>query len=357
MKRKTLTLILTLALCLTLLPGIAIADSLTASGSVVGAQEIAIKAPVTGDLMPFSLREGDLAESGSLLFEIEAEKLYANYDGVVGGVTVKPGDATEAVTAIYKALFYIQPDSAFVIKSSTSDAYDEPENKFLQVGTHVYLKSRSSSKYTGEGWITEVDGASFTVEVLDGNLRYDEPVTIHLNADHSNDSRIGRGDVTRVNPIAVNASGTVLKVHVTEGQHVKKGDLLIEYVTDTLTPSEAQNANILRVTAYQELILSSISATQGSRATKGSVLAKAFPRDSMQVAVNVDESYISKLQVGGSADIEFENVKSGQVKGTIASISYINASDSSDSQYTVYVDFTPDADIRIGMRATVSFEF
>ena len=332
------------------------AEYLTATGAVVGSGEIAVKAAVGGDLKPFSLREGDLAAAGDKLFEVEPERLYANADGIVCAIVAAAGDTCEAVLAIYDALMLIEPDRSFSVEANTADAFDDPDNKYLRAGSAVYLRSRSNSQYRGTGRIVGVDGNAFTVEVTGGNLRYAESVNIYLRSDCANETRIGKGEVKRINPLAVTASGTILKVHVTEGQRVRKGDLLIEYVSDSLSPSDAANADICSVYADRPLIISGVSATQGSRATKGQVLATAYPRGAMQVSVNVDEGYVGKIQVGGDAVIEFENIRSGRVQGKVASISYINASGGSDCEYAVYVDFNAGEEIRIGMRATVSFE-
>ena len=62
-------------------------------------------------------------------------------------------------------------------------------------------------------------------------------------------SRIGRGTVGRTKTVAVNAEGSVLKMHVKAGDTVERGELLFETVTGTLDGLYAPDKQVVSDTA------------------------------------------------------------------------------------------------------------
>ena len=72
--------------------------------------------------------------------------------------------------------------------------------------------------------LDEKDDSKFTVEVTGGEFYMGETVDIYRSGDYANASRIGRGTVGRTQTVAVNAEGSVLKMHVKAGDTVERGE-------------------------------------------------------------------------------------------------------------------------------------
>lgn len=324
---------------------------LSLTGVVVGSGEVAVKAPASGYLEPFALRQGDVVRRGDTLFSVETRKIYSDYDGRVGGIMAGSGDSADAAASMYGAVMYIEPADSYIINCATSDAYNERENRYINIGETVYIKSRSSAKYTGEGRVVYVSGKQFKVEVTGGNLRFEEPVNVFRDEDHENDSRIGKGDVTRIDPVAVSASGTIVSVHVGEGDLVKKGDLLIEYVPDAIVPGEGMS----QVVAEADYVISQVSATQGAQVSKGQSLAAMYPLGAAQIRVDADERDVYSIEVGD--EVEVEPGDNGEtLKGVVASVSRVNTSTTDEAKYAVYIDYQPGEDVMLGSHVAVHFK-
>ena len=105
---------------------------------------------------------------------------------------------------------------------------------------------------------------------------------------------------------------------------------------------------------------------QGGKVEKNSVAAVLYPAGSMRIEAQVDEADLSSIAVGDPVTIELLWNQDAEItyEGTISMISAIANSaasqtgaeqETSDSvTFTVYVDFTPDANTRYGMSALVS---
>lgn len=325
--------------------------TLSLSGYVVPGETVSIKANFGGMMEDYTLRAGDTVEEGEALFEIATTKLYAPMDGVITGLFAAEGDEASYVQNRYGALLYIEPDSRFVIHTDVSEAYDSNENRIVHIGETVYLVSTNNSDRTGVGFVTAVDGKSFSVEVTEGNLRFDEKVTICRSEDHASSSRIGRGKTERAQAEAITGDGSVLMLHVQDGDTVKKGDLLAETVVGSLD-EKATLSNV--ISSSNSGVIAAIFAERGAEVAKDQVLATLYPADNYQVAVDVNEMDLGAIAVGDSVQIEFLFDSSGPlVNGTIAGISALSTTETGDAEYTVYIDFDADESIRQGMSATV----
>lgn len=321
------------------------------SGQVVAGESLSLTAPYGGKLLDYTARAGDVAKPGETPFSIETTKLYAPCDGVVGGVRAQPGDEAAFIQEQYGALLFIEPATLLKIDTSTAEAYDKNENKLVHVGETVYLQSNNSKSRTGAGYVTQVDGSRFSVEITQGNLSVDERASVYRNPNYEGASRIGIGKTARFNPVAITGEGSVLRVLVAEGQAVRRGDALAEMVNGVLPGYSAA----LRDAAIPCLsIVSSIAAQPGEQVSAGQVLATLHPVESLQIMADLNELDLERIQVGDAVRVELTGLKeSGLLEGTVASISSLSSTDSGDAEYKVYVDFPVGSAVREGMSATV----
>lgn len=349
---------------LSLLPAASLAQenverrAMMLQGTVVSGNAMAVTAPVGATVDEVLVRVGDTVSEGDLLFTMDTTKVYAQSDGMVAGVRAQPGDDVATVQERYTGLMYIEPSSKYTISTSTSNAYDSSENNYIHVGETVYLRSNTTRKRTGIGFVTLVDSSSYNVEITAGNLELDEYVDIYRDPEYVYATKIGTGKIARGTDVAVTETeGTVYKVHVAQGDQVKRGDLLMEIVTGSFS---AQDIPSLEVAADYDGVIATVDASAGDAVTEKQVLATVYPAEDMQIAVDVTESNLVQIAVGDRVRIEMENiVNSTDLWATVASISGLSneaeEEDDDEASYTAYLDFDAADWIREGMSVNAYF--
>ena len=319
-----------------------------------------IVAPYGGTVYSVAVRAGDSVEIGDAIASIGTTKVYAMTEGTISGVFASEGDAAADIKERYGALCYIEPINRYTLDASTEKAYNSSENRYLHIGETVYLSCTKDGTHQGRGVITAIDKEDedkYTVEVTGGEFYMGETVAIYRDAAYTNESRIGRGTVERTPPVAVNAEGSVLRLHVKAGDSVERGELLLETVSGTLDGLYAPET---KVVSDIKGVIASVDADNGAAVEKGAKIATIYPEDAMQVSMVISESDLADVKVGGKASIEFNWDADGERRfdGVISAISYVNekkqeGSAGSAAEYTAYVSFTPDATVRLGMTVVV----
>ena len=346
--------ILSVLVACALLLGSACAISFT--GTVAASDTVEIYAPIGGSVECVEVSVGEKVKEGDVLASLKTTKVYATEDGVVTGIFGEPGDNAETIAERYGAVMYIEGETVYTISASTEEAYNTTDNKFVHVGEEVYLYCYSHSSHTGTGVITSVEGINYNVNVLEGEFLLGETVNIFRGETTASAKRIGRGDVNRKNPTAVSGNGSIVSIAVKNGDAVKKGDLLFETLDgsfDGLYMTGAQIATDAAGTIAQ------LNLNQGSKTEKGSVAAVIYPVGKMRVEAQVSEYNLSEIAVGDKVNVELiwnqdEEVNYAGVVSMISAIAAEGNGENGDVSYTVYVDFTPDANTRYGMSAVVS---
>ena len=362
MKRNMLRIALCFALILGL-TGSALAET-TFDGTVVSGESVSVTAPFGGTVSSFRLRAGDELAVGDVVAEVATTKVYAPEDGVISGLFGQAGDTVEDVATRMGAVLYIEPVQKYSVSASVEKAYNNSDNKFVNIGETVYLKSvYSSNGNTATGTITAVDGANYTVETTSGELLMEETVYIYRDADYTSTSKIGRGTVSRTAAVAVGATATsnsasstnsILAINVKDGDAVTRGQLLYETVTGTLDGLYATGNQIV---ADEAGIIASVNRSAGSSLNKGDTILTLYPKDKMQVSMDIDEYDLADIHEGDTLQLEFDYDDSGNsvTTGTVALISHVSdSSGSSDASYKVYINFTPTEETRLGMTVIVS---
>ena len=352
--------ILTGALACALLTPCALAETISFTGTVSAKATSEIYAPIGGTVESVNAVAGQQVRAGDVLATLATTKVYAPEDGVITGLFAQPGDSADSVSQRYGAVLYIEGASVYTISASTDNAYNTTENKFVHVGEEVYLSCYSYGSHSGTGVITAIEGTSYTVEVTSGAFLIGETVSVYRGESATTAERIGRGTLGRINPTAVSASGSIVSLAVQNGDAVRKGDLLFETLEGSFDGYYMSGSEI-RATA--DGVVSQVSLTQGGRLEKGSVAAVLYPEGAMQIQAQIAEANLGLIHVGDPVEIELNWNSDAEVRysGVISMISAIADSssgegmDSSESvTYTVYIDFTPDADTRYVMTAVVS---
>lgn len=324
-------------------------------GFVTGGEVISVLAPFGGLVGEVAVQAGDRVTLGDRIATIQTGKVYAETDGTVTGVFGRAGDQTEGITERYGAVLFIGPVNRYTISASTEKAYDRSENKFIHIGEKVHIKCTADGTHQGTGIVTGIgDEGKYTVEVNAGAFAIGETVNIFRRADYAAASRTGRGTVAATPPVPVKGAGSILKMHVENGDQVERGQLLFETVEGTLDGLYAPGADIL---ATESGIVGSIEAGAGAAISKGGKIAAIYPDEALQVEIPVSESDLSAIYVGMPVVIEFSWDPELQTRfdGAVTRISYLNtaAEGSAEPSYTACVAFTPDEKVRLGMTVLV----
>lgn len=332
------------------------ASAISFSGSVAASDSVEVYAPIGGTVAQVEASPGDRVSAGEVLATLETTKVYAAEDGTVTGVFGEPGDNAETIGERYGAVLYIEGETVYTISASTEEAYNTTANKLVHVGEKVALECYSHGSHSGTGVITAIEGTSYSVNVLEGEFLLGETVNIFRGESTASANRIGRGDIQRKSPTSVTGSGGIVSIAVQDGDPVKKGDLLFETLDgsfDGLYMSGSQ------ITVGAAGTIAQLNLSQGSRIEKDSIAAVIYPEGMMRVEAQVSEYNLMEIAVGDRVNVELLWNQDAEVSypGTVSMISAIAAENSGEGDavyYTVYVDFTPDADTRYGMSAVVT---
>ena len=348
MTKKIISILLILAL---ILPGAALAST-TFDGTVVAGDAVSITAPFGGTISSFRLRQGSRIQLGDMVAEIQTTKVYASADGVIAGVFAQEGDGVDNVVSRYGAVMYIVPQNKYTISADIEKAYNNSQNKYINIGETVYMTCTSDGAHTAVGIATAASGTGYTVETTSGELMMGETVYIYRDAARSSKSRIGKGTVGRTAEIAVKGSGSILKLHVKDGDSVKRGDLLFETVTGDLDGLYAVSNQVL---SHVSGVVASVNTSVGSNVNKNDTLLTVYTMDSLQVKISVNEYDLVDIAEGDKVQLTFnyDESKSVQTTGTVALISHLSSGSGSEASYETYIDFVPDENVRIGMTVVI----
>ena len=355
--RRMFAGLLTLAIALALASGAMAAGEpvLTYEGTVVGAKTIPVSVPYGGQIGEINLRAGDWVQAGDVLTELTATKNFAPIEGTVVGLQATEGDGTESVSERYGAVLYIEPTHRYTVSANSEKAFNNSETRFLHLGERVYLTCASDGSHQGTGFIATFTENGYTVEVTGGEFYLGEKVDIFRTEERAKESNLGRGTVSRANPVAVKGSGSLLRLHVQNGDYVERGELLFETVEGVLDGMYAPGPKVVSTVTG---VVSSVEKNEGDTASKGDALIKVIPQNSFQVQFEMPEADLFTLSVGQKVNMElyWDNEVGRYYPGEITSISYNSEEQKTDSDrkmYKAYVTFKPDERIRLGMTMLV----
>lgn len=317
------------------------------TGKVEAKETVTVYAPFGGTVQDYTVRAGDAVAEGDVLFTLDTIKVYAPLDGTVRGIFAEEGDTAAYVQGIYGALCSIEPDNQLTVQATSSERYDSEENRYLHLGETVYIRSTSGDR-KGVGRLIQQSGETFSVEVESGTLRLTDNVNLYRDSRYEAESRIGRGIVMRTSAVPVSGEGAVVSIAVQDGQTVARGDVLFELVSGTLDGMQPVSPE---ARAPQDGIVASVSAVAGQASAKNQPLASIYLMEQLQLVSSVSEEDIGRVAVGDAVRITFDNIADTTYEGTVASISGLGTPTENYASYTVYVDFTPDDSVRLGMSA------
>ena len=352
--KKEMTVLIA-ALVLAAVSCSALADSITMNGTVVNVAPQTITAPLGGTVKDIYVLAGDQVSAGDVLALLEGDKVYALEDGTVRFFG-DAGDSAEMVANRYGAVAYVEPACEYTISASTKQAYDKEENKNIHPGETVYLRCVDDSKHTGMGIVTSVSGTSFSIEVTRGAFANGESVYAYRSADYATTARIGKGDISRQDPVAYTGDGVIVRFAVKNGSQVKKGDVLFETLSGSFA-HQTEDLNVIKAAA--DGVVSSLSLNRGDSVSAGSAAAELYPDEFMRIEATVTETDLQYFSVGDAVKVELIYLEDGEysVEGVVEKISRIGKTSSDDGEeasFTVYIIPAETEKLLYGMTALIS---
>lgn len=351
--KKTITVWLVLAAMIAMIgvPALAeesVATSATANANVVASRTVHVTAPFAGTLLPFSVSEGDTVAEDETLFILDTVKVYAPQSGTLGGMFANEGDNAESVMQRYGALCTIEAENTFYLDASSANAYyNNKKNKLLHVGETLYLKEGDEK---GTGIVTSVSQMKYTVEILTGDYDMGDTVKCYRDSAYANDSDTGSGQVMRLDDILVNGSGRVFAVHKKAGDKVAAGDLLFEMI-DTSSAPDTESREIVSSTAGA---IQALHVLPGAQVYKGQLLCEVADLSNLELSVQMDEVYLSKISVGSVLTYVFDAFPDRVLQGSVTEIKPLGATRQNAAYFDVRVSLPSDANLLPGMNATVT---
>ncbi len=322
------------------------AMALEIEGKIQPAKTLTIRAPYSGMADDVEWAAGDEVLAGDALFALSTTKVYADFDGTVTGIFAQAGDSAASVAERYGALMYVEREALYTAQCTTSGAASDNENKIVHAGETVYIRSTADSKREGVARVTGVSGNSYTLEVvLEDDLKLNDSIKVYRDDDFDADSCIGMGKLSRIDPVAVTAEGSVLAVHVQPGQKVARGEVLLEIVPDALNGMKGGDGSVY---APQDGVLLEVLIQGGEQVAKDQVLAKYCPADALELVCSVDEEDLALIAVGDDFTVTFEAL--GE-KGFDATVTKIAAAADENGAFAVTLALEEVQGVRIGMNA------
>lgn len=322
---KKLT-ILTLAL---LLMASALAE--VYEGTTAALSSTAITAGVSGVVQAIGPAAGSHVDAGEALISLKPERVFAAQDGSISLVNAGEGDKIDGT------LLELLPLERYRIYCTVSKAYQSAQSTLVHSGETVYIRCTSDGSHRAIGAVTEIDGAEYRVLTLGGELYLGETVYLYRDDSFSTRQRIGIGTVVSNDTQSYEASGTVTRLTVGEGDEVERGQLLCEINGGT-------------VAAPVSGIVTAVSVATGDSVETDQVVAEIVPDGQVCVEIQVSESDASLFAGGQRVTLtQTYDADERSFGGTVIRSAWL----AQDGLYTVRIQ--PDAGIQLplGMSVTV----
>ena len=195
-------------------------------GKTVAASSVSVEVEAGGILESLDVMLGETVAEGDVIGSVRATKVFATQDGTVALLNVSEGDSVDGT------VLEIMPVETYQIYCTVDNAYQSCESTLVHSGERVYLKCTANGTHRGVGVITKIENDEYRVLAIGGEFYVGETVYLYRDEDFSTKQRIGKGTVVINDTEAYEASGTIARLHVSEGEYVERGELLYE-ITDS----------------------------------------------------------------------------------------------------------------------------
>lgn len=305
-------------------------------GSCVAAELVTVAAPCSGTLVDVDILSGQAVQAGDVLAELGVQKLFAGRDGRVARIQQSSDGA----------VVELEPVERYTVYCTVDDAYPSAASTLVHAGEELYLRCTVNGTHRALGTITRLDGDEYCVEVTGGELYVGETVYLYRDADFSTSQRVGIGTVVQSDVERYEVQGSWVELHVSEGEAVQRGELLLSYV-DGSSP---------QLLASVDGVVAEVLAEAGAQLEEGQAICSILPDGALQAEVWVPEAEIGRFELGERVTLVLAaSAEEGALYGEVASMAYI----AEDGMYAVRISPASDAaarELRLGMSVAVRTE-
>ena len=324
MKKKLTILLLALMLAAS-----ALAEAY--EGTTASLSTAVVTAGASGIVQALDAEVGSHVNAGDVMASMKPERAFAARDGSVSLVNAGEGDKIDGT------LLELMPLERYMIHCTVDKAYQSAESMLVHSGETVYVRCTTDGSHRAVGVLTQIEGAEYRVVTLGGELYLGETVYLYRSDAFTASQRIGIGTVVSNDTQGYEASGTVSRLLVDEGDTVERGQLLYEVNGGT-------------VDAPVSGIVTSVSVKAGEAVEEGQAVAEIVPDGQVCVEIQVGEGEASKFSKEQRVTLtQTYDAEEKAFGGTVVGSAWL----AEDALYTVRI--LPDAGMQLplGMSVTV----
>lgn len=338
-----------LLLCSTAMAAEDLSGYAIANGTVTAVTFVDVTAPYSGTLATFDLSAGDRVSAGDALFSMLLTTVYAPEAGTVTLFADK-GDDASGVMAHYGALASLETEISTQVTATTANAYNVKENHLLHVGETLYFRSSGSGREEGSGQVIRVDGNAYVVDILEGSFDVGESFNLYRNDRYDARDNVGRGTVTRRNPVSLAGVGRVHDLLVNSGDYVDANAPIL-----TLMSADADPGSSPLIAAPADAVIASVTVSPGQQVWKGQVLARLYLTEELEVIAEVDEIDLGHLRVGDRLPLtlDIETDEDNVHYGEVTEISALGVTRQNAAYFAVHVSLPSNVLALLGGSASV----
>ncbi len=280
---------------------------------------------------------GQTVSEGETLLTLRTQKVFATQDGTLARVLAGEGDTVDG------AVLEIAPTTLYTVFCTAEEAYASAETGLLHPGETVYLRCSVDGTHRAIGVVTNPDGSEYRVETIGGELYVGEAVKLYRDADFSADQCVGVGTVLSTETEEYAAEGTVVRLCVSEGEAVERGQLLYEVCASKETT----------VATPVSGVVTRLSAAPGDEIRPDEAVAAIVQNADIRIEIDVDEAQAAALQPDDRVELTFAADPDGKTAfGNIEEILRI----AENGAYRVRIVPDDTGGLRIGQSMTVRTE-
>ena len=324
MKKKLTILLLALTLTTS-----ALAEAY--EGTTAPLSTAVVTAESSGIVQSLDVEAGNHVKSGDVMATLKPERTFAAQDGSISLVNAREGDRIDGT------LLALMPLERYMIYCTVDKAYQSTESTLVHSGETVYVRCTADGSHRAVGVLTEIEGEEYRVVTLGGELYLGETVYLYRSDAFTASQRIGIGTVVSNDTQSYEASGTVSRLMVEEGDTVERGQLLYEINGGTIG-------------APVSGIVTAVNVRAGEAVEADQIMAEIVPDGQVCVEIQVNESDASSFTKGYRVALtQTFDAEERTFGGTVVDSAWL----AEDALYTVRILPDEGLQLPLGMSVTV----
>jgi HlyD family secretion protein len=359
--------------------------TLGGSGTLEPADSYTVTSLISGDIVSAPFEEGDTVGKGQVLYDVDSSDIESGVKQAENnlkdseyklGIALRQLDSLKPKAGGSGAVVELNVEAGDAVQAGQTIAVIR-ESDTMSV-TALFQKAAAESFYVGQDAVVTLGGTyesyNGTVSrigaenhVLTGNIVAREVTVDVANPGAFSPSTIGYVTVNGINSlqngtfdykyqgaVLAASSGTVSKVNVSEGSRVTKGQVIAVLQNDTVDQqvqsarSAVENAKLALETQRKKLaeytVSSPISGTivekkhkEGDTLRAGETLCTIFDLSHLSLVLNVDELDIKKVRPGQTVTITADAAEGTEYTGVVTKVNIKGTTQNGVTSYPVTI--------------------